>query len=304
MIMKKQVDEKKKKKVSKKLKKARSIVMMLLLCVMLLSAATYAWFSLSNTARVNNLTMTVSEADGLRVALDEGIGEPAEDKWSGSISLQEVKGVLVPATSADGKTFSKPKYDDEGKVSGVEALVGQDGELTKENTDDKKEGYYYTLTFYMQSLSEDADIKLVRGNGLGDASRKGTYVVRNSDKTVNSKTTQDNASAALRISMQSDGSDVMGIYEPCADVTFSGTKTGADRASYSPINGYTTQKQGKDGGFGEGYASEHSGVVLHLTKDKKTKITLHIWVEGEDSECVNQIELDNLLTQLQFVKDK
>lgn len=302
MIMKNQTDEKKKKKVTKKAKKARSVVMMLLMCILLLSAATYAWFSLSNTARVNNLTMTVSEADGLRVALDKG-SEPAESEWSGSISLDEVKGVLVPATTSDGKSFSKPEYDDEGKVEKVTALTGTDGELTKANTDEKKEGYYYTFTFYMQSLGADADIKLVRGTDLGNPSRKGTYVVRNSDKTKDAKTTQDNAAAALRISIQADGSNTMGIYEPCADVTFTGTTTAAE-TSYTKVGNYQTQKQGVNGGFGASYSSDNSDMIFHLTKDKKTKITLHIWVEGEDDQCVNQIELDNLLMQLQFMKDK
>lgn len=51
--MKREIDEKRQKNIVQKAKKIRSMVMMSLLCILMLSAATYAWFSLSNTAKVS-----------------------------------------------------------------------------------------------------------------------------------------------------------------------------------------------------------------------------------------------------------
>lgn len=318
--MKNQTDEKQKKKVTKKAKKARSVVMMLLMCILLLSAATYAWFSLSNTARVNNLTMTVSEANGLRVALDKG-STPAEQDWKGSISLDSdngynVLGLLKPATTANGKDFYRPVYNDEGEVSDLT----QDGvvELNKENKDPKSgktntattEGHYCKYTFYMQSLKEDANVRLVAGKDLANASRTGTYLVQKEDAQKDAKN-QSNAAAAMRISIYAGDSNY-GIYEPAANVEVSGTKSEADKKSGydTKVGGelkYSTQPQNyPDGKFtGTGATSTgNSNTIITLKKNEATLVTLYIWIEGADPNCVNQIQLDDLQMQLQFEKDE
>ena len=61
------------KKQSKGVKRARSmrnVVMMVLICALMLSAATYAWFTLSTSAKVANLSMTVGEETSLLIAPD------------------------------------------------------------------------------------------------------------------------------------------------------------------------------------------------------------------------------------------
>lgn len=289
----KKVTEKKQRKIVRKAKKIRSIIMMALMCIMLLSAATYAWFTLSDTAKVSNLTMTVGEAKGLRVAPDNG-GTPAEADWKGAISLDKIKGVLIPATF-DGSSFYRPVYDDDGKVTSV-AKDDQVVQLNKGITDEKKEGHYYEWTFYMESLGEDAEICLVKGENLtGNDTKKGTYVVETGTKDAKTK---QNAAAAVRIAIKAN--DTTKIYEPNSDLTFSGEQTKAETAA-----GYTgkiqtnTIKQSSNGKFG---SNDTSSVLFTLQKDKATKITLDIWIEGDDDQCVNQIQLDNLIGQLQFKK--
>ena len=61
------------KKPSKGVRRARSmrnVVMMVLVCALMLSAATYAWFTLSKNAKVANLTMQVGEETSLMIAPD------------------------------------------------------------------------------------------------------------------------------------------------------------------------------------------------------------------------------------------
>lgn len=289
------VMNKKQKKIVKKAKKIRSIIMMSLMCIMLLSAATYAWFTLSSTAKVSNLTMTVGEANGLRVAMDSG-STPKESDWKPAITFPDnaVKGVLVPATY-DGSKFYRPEYNDDGEVDRVvndNSVV----ELNTSNNDTKKEGHYYTLTFYMESLGEDANIRLVEGENLSKDSRKGTYVIENKK----GQKTEQNAAAAVRISINAQDSDVSGIYEPNCDMEFSGTVTKASTASGYSKKNYTTVQQKSDGTFVDG--TSHSKAVFKLKADKPTLITLHIWIEGDDAQCVNQIQMDNLIGQLYFEK--
>lgn len=355
MSMKKQTDEKKKKKLTKKLKKIRGVVMMMMVCVLLLSAATYAWFSLSNLARVSNLTMMVSEADGLQVALDENAyttgtpsTAPTEDKWSGSIDLSDtvIRGVLKPASSTNGKTFKIPVYDAEGKVNeltdtGVVELNKSNKLSTGADTDNNTEGHYYKYTFWMRSLKDAADVRLVHGTNLTQAGRTGTYVVQ-MDNTVDAalltahgrpdakKTTKapKNAATAMRISMIPGDVDTnvasknYAVYEPMADYNILGTGEGhlseSQIAKAGVTDTYTTNEasnvmavdllrtQGQDGKFtGTNSTTDgDSGKVFHLEADTATPITLYIWLEGKDVDCVNQIQLDDLKMQLQFEKVK
>ena len=109
--MKREIGEKRQKNIVQKAKKIRSMVMMSLLCILMLSAATYAWFSLSNTAKVSNLTMTVGDVTGLQIAPDEN-GHAGT--FGSSIDFSTITGKLLPATSQDGKNFFKPYYNEDG----------------------------------------------------------------------------------------------------------------------------------------------------------------------------------------------
>lgn len=333
--MKKQTDEKKKKKLTKKLKKIRGVVMMMMVCVLLLSAATYAWFSLSNLARVSNLTMAVSEADGLQVALNKGneagTTVPSESDWTGSIdlSVDVVKGVLKPATTADGKKFKVPKYNEEGQVTGQDDTVSA-VELNKTKTTANEitatsEGHFYRYTFWMRSLKDEtAIIRLARGNNIDSDSRTGTYMVPIRDEkeatllsgrgrnNVDHSKNKINAASAMRVSIIAGdylNSDNYAVYEPMSDVhpdanSASDRVQAAKITDYEPIKGGYNAKlrsQKADGSFGD---AGYSDTVITLKKDEKTLITLLIWIEGDDEDCFNQIEMDDLKMQLQFEKVK
>ena len=296
--MKKQTTEEKKRKMIQKAKRIRSIVMMALLSLMLLSAATYAWFTLGNQARVSNLTMTVSEVTGLSIALPESNGSAPSDesKWSGKIEFEdsEFKGKLLPATTSDGKKFSKPVYNEEGKVSGIEDTESAD-KLDKSNSDDNKEGYYYETKFYMRSRGKEGKIKLVKGENLTNKdTRKGTYTVVD---TRDSKSGNVNGAAAIRISLTAG--DKTAVYEPCANVSDTGVS--AELEGYTPNVVASTAKQNSDGNFTT--SDKNSEVLFTLKKDEATEVTLRIWVEGNADQCVNEMQLQKLVAQLQFIAE-
>lgn len=357
--MKKQTDEKKKKKLTRKLKKIRGVVMMMMVCVLLLSAATYAWFSLSNLARVSNLTMMVSEADGLQVALDKGTNAsplaPSEQDWKGSIDLAgdggvTIKGVLKPATSKTGLTFMIPKYDanGEGKVDSFETTniiqLNKSNHLTKDgnedastDTNDNTEGHFYKYTFWMRSLKDNATVRLVHGTNLDTDSRTGTYVVQLDKNNTNDVTLINahdrtatngsskrvvNAATAMRISIiageVTNTTTNYAVYEPMCDKHVADYQSDATKiakaettANYDTVKAANAMssdlllKQNKDGNFTEtGNTNGDSKGFITLKKDTATLVTLYIWIEGTDDDCVNQIELDDLKMQLQFEKVK
>lgn len=292
---------KKKKQLVNKAKKIRSIVMMSLMCIMLLSAATYAWFSLSNSAKMSNLTMTVGEATGLQIAAVPKNNDTSKCDWQSNYSLvtDDMKGQLKPATF-DGSTFYKPNYDDNGNVSGVTNIATDGTEnLTYPNNDDNQTGYYYEVKFYMMSKGGDSSVCLVKGTNITEsASRKGTYVVSNG--------TSKGAEKAVRIAITTGTGNIVStganvntvVYEPnntTEENEASGKSAGMTYAKMS--SNVTTIKQNSDGTFGGG---GNSSAVISLSANTPTLITLKIWIEGEDKSCVNEISMESLIGQLQF----
>ncbi len=299
--MKMEENEKKKKKIVKKAKRIRGIVMMTLLCVLMMSAATYAWFTLSNTAKIANLTMTVGEATGLQIAKDTGTGAGTYGSVlqfdDGTTPIYKITGKLLPATTADGKTFLKPTYNDDGEVSGTESTAESDI-LSNLTTSPESEGYYYETTFYLKALGNQAvNVQLKAGgdlpaNGIAAVQNTatGTYVIAKNG-TTDGKGYYGFQS--IRISLTAGEKTI--IYEPYSDIH--GTNgTAATLASGVTITPATVTSQQKSDGTWNATQSKQ----LTLTGNADTLVTMRIWVEGTDQDCVNEISLDDLLAQIVF----
>lgn len=299
--MEKKQETKKTKSLTQKAKKIRSVVMMTLLCVLLMSAATYAWFTLSNTAKATNLTMTVGESTGLQIAKDKGNGP---DTFGSSIAFDNITGKILPATTTDGKAFLKPEYDEDGAVS---STVRTDAHLDKSNTDDKKEGYYIQYTFYLKSLGKDSTVKLAPGSGFSNGiytegskdSYSGTYVLWNKP-TDDTTTTKGLASAAVRLSFYTDNSSKASVFEPNSDIDNNGF-TFAEKTDYA-TDSTTSKANAVKSTITQNNMGTITleGTVVDLKANVDTKITLNVWIEGTDAQCVNQISAKNLIGQLVF----
>lgn len=330
--MEKEMNEKKKQKektksITKKAKKMRSIVMMSLLCVLMLSAATYAWFTLSKTAKVANLTMTVGEATGLQIAPDAGAnGGHTPGTYSGVLTFGDdgttfgtdgkykITGKLLPATTTDGKDINKPKYNTDGEVMGVEDIDAADI-LTNTTTNTAEEGYYYETTFYLKTLGSTATNVVLKasttalpsdGKVTATYSNTGTYVLSN-DINGAKNTTNYLGSRAIRISL-TDAAGTTLVYEPnCNVVGIEGTQAAyatdenGNKVSMTAVT--TTSAQSSSGGWmtssDSGWVEGKQTKYLNVKTDD-TLITMRIWIEGTDNECVNEISLDDIIAQLQF----
>lgn len=265
-----------------------------------MSAATYAWFTLSNTAKATNLTMTVGDTTGLQIASDTGSGPGT---FGSSIAFEKIDGKLLPATTSDGSIFYKPDYTD-GDVTGT---TQTNVFLSKDNTGTDKEGYYIQYKFYLKALGEDTDIKLAEGsdfdNGIYATNSQGTYILWKKPDNDTS-TTLGVAAGAIRLSFKNttSGGNVT-VFEPNSNLDSSSLnfQPGADFAKDSrPDDQKTpatvTVKHSKTGTI------VTDETVLHLVHDKDSLIELNVWIEGTDAQCVNQISAKELIGQLVFTK--
>lgn len=301
-IMKMEENEKKKKKIVKKAKKVRGIVMMTLLCVLMMSAATYAWFTLSKTAKIANLTMTVGEATGLQIAKNVGTSEsPSVGTYGGVLTFGDsedghpykITGKLLPATTVDGKNFLKPVYNDDGEVSGT---VAADSKLDNSTALADSEGYYYETTFYLKALgSQNVNVVLKAGASLPSSgivsesdAPTGTYVLGKSGET---KDGDYHGFQAVRISLTAQSQTL--IYEPNFNVHGTDGTAATQIATITPVT--ATSKQNANGTWDGGQTQ-----TLTLSAGADTLVTMRIWIEGTDTDCVNEISLDNIIAQLQF----
>lgn len=306
-------NEKKQKNIVKKAKKIRSMVMMTLLCVLMLSAATYAWFTLSNTAKVSNLTMTVGNVTGLQIAEDNGSEPTQESDWKSQIEGGEIKGKLLPATTKDGIIMESPVYNDSTgavKDTAEESNTGENiKKLTKDKNDDNYEGYWIERTFYLRARGGDGTtkIKLADGENIGADGKwsTDTAVSNNYNGTyVLSKNVAENdilPGAAVRISFQIDGEDPASatVFEPNSNfgaVAPNRAENEREDAKKKIIDSTVTETMSGTCTFPSGKDN-----ILVLENNKATKIIMRIWIEGEDPQCGNEISAKDIVTQLKFV---
>lgn len=316
--MEKKQETRKTKSLTQKAKKIRSVVMMTLLCVLLMSAATYAWFTLSKTAKATNLTMTVGETTGLQIA--ENKIEDGNDKagtFGSSIAFDKIDGKLLPATTEDGKTFKMPEYNDNGEVMSLKEVTTEYfkgntlDSLTSDHTDGVTEsasdGYYMQYIFWLKSLGAPSTVKLAPGDGITDANgkyvngAKGTYLLATE---VNEN--DPPASAAVRISFNpgTNATDqTISVFEPNCDCVVKNGVEGADYAKLASGFSIPTPKASTILHYMDGRIKTE-GFVIKLPKDEAVKVTMNVWIEGTDDQCVNQISAKNLKGQLVFTKEE
>lgn len=309
-------------KVSKKQearrRNMRNTAIMAVLCVVLLSSATYAWFTLSESAKITNLSLSVDEASGVLIA---DVEEDGSAGVFGSVLelAMPAKTTLRPATLGtfgDITTFSmlKDVRDDNDYVVGYEALA--EGEYTIADTPgDAEHQYCYEKTFFMQVQGEDKGIVLSKAVATDTELTGGTYIgkkVGEDESAVAEKleATDLHGATALRIAFFNEAGDVLAIYEPNSDSTADTTdsisaqkdaNSTAALALYENDPATNKIQQSVDGTFTG--SADQSGVLFNLKADNECKITMRVYIDGEDTQCVNDIALDDILGNLQFKTD-
>ena len=293
--------------------------------LLLLVAATYTWFSLSKTPRVNDMDLYVSSPSGLEIA--QKFDAPDED-WGQSISFAEIvseTSPLKPCTwsDRDGR-FYAPEYGLDGRMTGSWQPLSD-----SENANmDGEQGYYTMGTVYARSKTA-VTVSLSEAVPMEDGTEgAGTYLIGtpvwNSD-TVLHDNGGSGAEYAVRIGLRvtpldgegnTAGASAFYIYEPNSDRHMEGepgyreTKNiygdgglvSADRLITQTTSAWTEVSPVQRNVVFRTMGRFTSDTKLFALKAGETvRIDLYIWLEGQDADCTNKIgEEARIFANIQF----
>ena len=282
--MKKGIREKIRQLNEKQKKRFKTALIMSLVCIVLLSGATYAWFTIANKATVNRLALQVVSDGRLYIADSRENNTKKESTLDLTDSLNKV---LYPCTTEDGKTMYKPVYSDNNHVTGSNPIEA-----------DEKSFYYYETDLWLmveETLAENAnsnyyDITL----GKADAA----------DGTTIDAISKSHPEYCLRISFECG--DTVAVYEPHSDEHLTGVQ-GVDYA-FNTLPGLSSSvpvhKQLSTGRFGGEtgtvYYEGDSSALFTIKGNEPTKVTVKIWFEGTDNDCMNEIQAEKIEGMLKF----
>lgn len=255
----------------------------------LLTTATYAWFSLTNSAKVNQLTLKAGTTGSLLIS------NSATEGFSDAISLTlDEECCLRPLSTLDGTSFHKPVYGTDGVVESVEVIAVTNTELDEMiNETEDNGGWLIKKTFYLKATTKseltEVGIKLL--------------APKNTDSgTAIDNATGTNGAEAIRVSFTYNGTTK--ILEPNADATFTEATTQASLAGWSDVS---TIKQGKNHLFsidnGSTYTDYVSEELFRIPTNQAVEVTMYIWLEGADKECVNKIVGNTINAEFRFISE-
>ena len=250
-------------------KQVRNAFVMVCVAVAMLSTATYAWFTLTNQPSLTGMELTAGTTSGLQISLNDS-------DWNSTVALPTGEKTLVPVSPTESAVFGKPVYA-ANKVTGVETL--SDTDATSK--------YLAKYKFYLKAVGDGTvNVCLLGGTG-SDAT--GSFVKRN---TAGSGILQ--AADTIRIGFKTTSD--WKIFEPNANANNNGSGKKAD-TDMPEIKG--NMRENTDGTFIE-TSSKTSGTVFTITGGNSLEIDMYVWIEGTDKDCVDEIQTDKLIGQLQF----
>ena len=299
------------------------ISLTLLVLILLLSTATYTWFAISKTPKINDMAIYINSNMGMDISWDYN----DEDGWGQHLDYSKKfpeTTVLKPITySYEDDCFFASKFGVDGRVSDIGHLLSDDRNTNRSDM----YGYYVKATFYVRS-TDDVKVSLL------DADRQtGTYVagapIWDGEKLLHTDGGKG-AQYAVRIGFRirelnlfnqpDDSTEKFVIYEPnCVDYYgFDGKYIDEySKTQYmDELNGISRQPriirqsatswiendpvqmnnvEYKHGEFLDDTTlfEINSGVVM--------QIDMYLWLEGQDIDCTNLIgDSAEILSSIQF----
>ncbi len=258
--------------------------------------STFAWFTEQNTAKVKAITLQVQSATGnLYIGTESGkLGQSPVTIDTSSVESTGLKDVTTDDYGVSFKDHSKGS-----------ATTG-----------------FLSFDLYFMSTTA-VNLYLCSGSTITCSPNANNDMVIN-DTTVRSKIANKygteitdgkiaaNAANAARVAfLDNDGSPVasnVNIWDPNKDAGYSTGNLAADYETYvndtsngwpesgaaasSVTSDFALCTSAKDAGTGT--------VIIELVANVEKKITVKIWLEGTDGDCMNSIFEDTIVTTLVF----
>ena len=272
------------------------MILLALFLVIVGSVGAYAWFSVSNRARVENLALIADHQGNLQIADDLGNGPGT---YSDVLDLTKATGasnisntILSPVTTKDGVNFYLPNYNSLTQTVESVSQITNKEELTKY--------YIYEKTFYLKAGAE-------KNNSVATINRTydiALYGVNSNNKQNGCYIYQptasgDTAANSIRVSFTLENGQTF-IYEPNCDVNNSDDSRAIDGVN-NEYGRYSTYKQKSNGLFLVSPKTNESEKLFTINENVDVKVTMRIWIEGTDIDCTNSIAADTIAGQIQFV---
>ena len=300
---------------------------MLLILMILLTAASYTWFSLSQTPRVSDLYMFVNTQTGMEISLT-----PDAEEWEMQLDFRDMVDVTTPLRpvtwSEKDQRFYAAVYGVDGRMIGQWEPLNDERHANKNNID----GYYVKASFYART-GESVDVTLSPAVEVEKGVKgSGTYLIGapvwDSEQIVHNNGGLG-GEYAVRIGIRTTPVDSTGqpvgekspfiIYEPNSNIrsnasgygyvptpSIDGTETlvPEDRLILQTASMWTeadpVQRDVVIHRLGEFTTNSE---LFSLEVGQILRIDLYIWLEGQDVDCTNRINKAQIMASIQFAAD-
>ena len=265
--------------------------------------ATFAWFTTQNTAKVNAFEVSVRDATG-----NLSIGLSAE-------SLSQAPLTIDTSTGA----YTNLKLKDVTSEDGVTINDKEESPATANTDYFKLELFFMSTTAVKVYLAEGSQVVCSSPNATNDlvldtAARAIAGSKYGQDVSTNGKLTT-NAANAARVSFVDTATGK--IWEPNANQGFHEKNLAEDYEKYikggatswsvtdEPTNVPATPAISSADDLVAKTATSKDVTtkteLFSLEANVAKKITINIWIEGKDGDCLNSIFADKIATTLEFV---
>lgn len=301
----------------------------LLALLVLLVAATYTWFTLSQTPRVSDMAMYVTSSVGIQLAANY---DAEEEEWDQVLDFQSIIGedtILQPVSwSVKREAFVTAAYGMDGRVI-ENRFIELSDEMNANRSDEH--AYYVKGTFYARS---DTPVTVSLGDAVevnDGVNTAGTYVIGTpvwNEQQILHEDGGAGAETAIRVGIRVTPVDEYTgaaidqpefyIYEPNYDVHLDENIEGDvvtdcvdggtyDDAAYmiyqtasSWSEAYPVQRDVTVKQLGQFVTDTY---LFSLNADEMVKIDLYIWLEGQDIDCGNLIGECQIVANIQLSAD-
>ncbi len=255
-------------KSRKKLRKRKSLIIFIsILSILGLTSATFAWFTVNTFAGVQLFELQVSTGDDLRVSM-ENHGANIE-QYTHVITNDMINSYL---RGKYNKTMDQIILDPVTSTDG-RTFTYQGGTRAEANGD---ESYFEFECYFIATRDMTVHLTTESANENGDV----TSPTGGTEVQSSSPAPQSDVIRACRVGFEGEGNTSVKTYEPNK-------------------NGQSTSLPTFDLPSGTmNYNDDNSLFTLQRLTPKK--VTVRVWLEGEDPECDNDIQRANISIKLSF----
>lgn len=291
-------------------KKLMLSVLTLAFAVVSLGASTFAWFTLSKDAQINQFEMSVKGGSGLEMRVAKLDGSNASAWYTSELPVSVIQQYANPGEKLDAVTAT---LDGDKKVVSLKKL---DGTAVKPAYETGGTYVGFKVQFKLSDAADTTSYDLYLNE----------YVLATKDTSVDwtsniaykgalgdyaaGDVKQYYVSDAARLAITT--ADAQYIYESTDNTGHAEYTTGQPNADNAAVNYYNAITSGEENDLDAADAPQYATASLTAaqklgavgqcpdSQDYAFEITVYVWIEGWDGECINAIFAQTLQTQLSF----